>query len=201
MPKVQKSAEANEFAAWEVSLAKGKAHGLIGKYGFTRDDLPDLEQELFLEIHLKRGAGSGWHQHTATARTITSRILDNRIHNIIESACANKRRVHLGMSSLNTVIAVGDDDEPITLADCIGEDYRILNRRLPENSNPQDFHIDLELKKHAFSDIQRQIIALVMQGCTMVEIAERVGRHRVTIIREIMRLRGIFTREGLSTYN
>jgi len=105
------------FSAWEVNLAKGKAAKLVGKYGFTRDDLPDLEQELLLEIFLKRGAGNAWRNRTASEHTVISRVLDNRIRNIIEAACAAKRCVHCEIDSLNKVICYGNDGETITLAE------------------------------------------------------------------------------------
>ena len=46
MPR-RKKGEA--FAAWEKDLAIGKAKGLIGKYGFTAEDLADIKQELLDE--------------------------------------------------------------------------------------------------------------------------------------------------------
>lgn len=98
MPKQTVGYEA--FAKWEIELAEGKARGLVGKYGFTCEDAKDIEQELLLQIHITRKAGDSWSEVTASKRTVLSRILDNRVRNIIRDSRREKRK---GNSELDSI--------------------------------------------------------------------------------------------------
>ena len=84
----------NPFQQWEVDLARGKARSLVGSYGFTYKDVPDLEQELLLHLDKKRHTRAAWTRQDASERTVMSRILDNRIRDIIEAVQTDLRPKH-----------------------------------------------------------------------------------------------------------
>jgi len=74
----------------EARLIGFKVRQLIGKYGFTSSDVPDLHQELTMHVHqrverhdVNRGARS----------TFMDRLVSNKIASIIEHRTAMKRDV------------------------------------------------------------------------------------------------------------
>lgn len=187
------------FTQWEVNLARGKAKGLLNRYGFTETDLPDIEQELLLEIHLKRNAASNWSKRTATDRTILSRILDNRIRKIIEAASAQKRNTSI-TDSLETPVGRTHDGEEIIMADLLGEDRIVRHSRVPSARHPHDLRIDLSLKTARLSSLQLRLKVLLMEGRSIAEAAKILGLPRTTLHHEVARLRELFRREGLDAY-
>ena len=83
---------------WITRLIQKKARSLVGKYGFTVEDQPDIQQELYLHL-LQR-------QHRYDSRrgketTYYSWLIDNYIRKVIENRCADKRNSGLPDESLD----------------------------------------------------------------------------------------------------
>jgi len=188
-----------EFSDWEVNLVKGKAKSLSAKPGFSQEDIPDIEQELLLTVHRKRHASDSWAEIKASKRTILSRILDNRIRDLIDSANTDKRRVHTLTDSLNEVVSLPEKGQPKILEDYLGDDHIIAMRRQPI-ATPQDLEIELSLRRRELSTLQRRMSELLKQGFSVTETAKVMGLPRTTLYREIDRLREIFQEEGLQVY-
>jgi DNA-directed RNA polymerase specialized sigma24 family protein len=188
-----------EFAAWEVNLVKGKARTLPGKAGFTYADIPDIEQELLLEVHLKRDTSDNWERVTASKKTVMSRILDNRIRNLIKSSATDKRRVHSITDSLSAETSRTVEGAPATLEDFLGEDHIVAYQR-QSAPTPQDLQIDLSLRARELSAIQQRISNLLIQGFSITETAKALGIKRTTLNEEIDRMRALFYEEGLQNY-
>jgi len=186
------------FEDWELELILGKAKGLVGSYGFTEDDLPDIEQELCLKTFLKRQAYEAWQQKTANPRTVLSRILDNCIRDMIDAAMTDKRRVHLAVDSLGTETGQDDGEEPLTLADTLGEDGRILSHRLAPNTIPRESEISIAAKLQKLTEQQQLIIKLLLSGFSKTEAAQSLGMPRTTLNREMGRIRKYFDRDELA---
>jgi DNA-directed RNA polymerase specialized sigma24 family protein len=181
------------FAKWELELAKGKAKGLMGRYGVTAEDVVDIEQELLLHIHVKRTAFSCWEQRTASDRTILSRVLDNKIRDIIESGGRQKRKVRMLMESLDQPISVPDAEEPIPLGS------QLADKNLQVGS-PEGFDLALSLACEYLTDIQRRVLALLSDGHNVSETAKALGMKRTTLNREIGRMRRTLYEKGLRDY-
>lgn len=186
------------FEDWELELISGKAKGLIGSYGFTEDDLPDIEQELCLKTYLKRQTYETWQQKTASPRTVLSRILDNCIRDMIDAAMTDKRRVHLAADSLETETGKDDDAEPLTLADSLGEDGEIRRNRLPPKITAQDSALAIAAKLQQLTEQQQLIIKLLLSGASKTEAAQSLGMPRTTLNREMGRIRKHFDRDELT---
>jgi len=189
MPTSQKSVNA-AFSKLEISLVKGKAQGLVGSYGFTQADLPDIEQELFLEVFLKRHTLRKWKKQKASERTVLSRILDNRIRKIIEAASTDKRRVTMFSESLDAPVGHNENGDPITLLDLLvetGPSY---------TPTTLDLQIELSLNANALSSQQLHINILITQGLSITEIADRLGMKRTTLHHELAKIRALMSRHG-----
>lgn len=188
------------FAAWEVDLARGKARGLVGKHGFTYEDLPDLEQELLLEIHLKRGVRESWTEVTASPQTVMDRILNNRIRGIIDSVEADKRRINIGAASLTQEVGEDDSSNPLTLEDVIGDDQSLPRRGHRPRSADEELMLAISMGRGSLNDRQQRICDLLMEGLSIVETAEALGMKRTTLNDELKRMRKLFYRQGLHDY-
>lgn len=189
------------FAKSEVNLARGKARGLVGKYGFTTEDIPDLEQELLLAIHCKRDAMAKLSDTKATWRTITSRILDNHIRDIIDDLKRDKRCINTRLESLDDNLPdTGEADDSLNYADILDEDLALARRGRKPIQQEEELRLALSLKLAILSDSQRNICALLMDGFNVSEIAESLGIGRTTLCREIKRMRKLFYENGLHEY-
>lgn len=187
------------FAAWEVHMAQRKAYGLVGKYGLTREDIPDLEQELLLEIYLKRGASETWRSITASEKTVTSRILDNRIRDIIDAIKTDKRFINHHTESLSKEIATVDDGT-LTYEDILGDDAALSRKGKRPVSHEEELRLVLSMKLGVLSSSQKKICSLLMQGFNVSEIAKSLGIRRSALYREIERMRQLFYENGLHDY-
>lgn len=181
------------FAKWELELAKGKAKGLMGRYGITAEDVIDIEQELLLHIHVKRTAISHWEQRNASDRTIMSRVLDNKIRDLIESAGRQKRKVRLVMESLDQPVSVAGADEPLPLVSQLAD-------KSSEEDISEGFSLALSLACNHLTEIQRQVLALLSAGHNVSETAKALGMKRTTLNREIDRMRRTLYEKGLRDY-
>jgi len=188
------------FAAWEVTLARGKAKGLVGKHGFTYEDVPDLEQELLLEIHLKRGVRESWSEITASPKTVMDRILNNRIRGIIDSVEADKRRINIRASSLSDEVGDDESSNHLALEEVIGDDHALTRRGRRSRSADDELTLAISMGRGSFNDRQQQICDLLMQGFSIVETANAMGMKRTTLNDEIKRMRKLFYQQGLQEY-
>lgn len=188
------------FAAWELDLARGKAKGLVGKHGFTYEDLPDLEQELLLEIYLRRGVRESWTKITASPQTVMDRILNNRIRGIIDTVEADKRRIYIGASSLSDEVGDDESSNPLTLEDVVGDDQSLARRGRRPRSAEEELILAISRGREILNDRQQRICDLLMQGLSIVETADALGMKRTTLNDEIKRMRKLFYQQGLHDY-
>jgi DNA-directed RNA polymerase specialized sigma24 family protein len=181
------------FAKWELELAKGKAKGLMGRYGITSEDVIDIEQELLLHIHIKRSSTSHWEQKNATDRTILSRILDNKIRDLIESAGRQKRKIRLVMESLDQPIVAPSQEEPISMVNQLSDKDAEID---PSNG----LRFALSSASRHLTDIQQRVLAHLAEGRNVRETALVLGMKRTTLNREIRRMRRTLYEKGLRDY-
>lgn len=182
------------FAKWELELAEGKAKGLVGKHGFTPGDYDDLRQDLLLQIYMKRETRKGWSRITASERTVMSRILDNRVRDIIDAAHTDKRKVQLFSDSISPQ---SNED---TDRDVIDEETVFRWMRKTSPADDRDLLIDMQATLLDLSAIQKRVCELLAQGQSISDVARNLNIKRTTLNREISRLRKIFYKRGLKTY-
>lgn len=200
------------FLKWEIELVQIKTRGLLKegkldsknrKCRFTKDDLPDLEQELLLKVLKARETIKNYQQFTALPKTIISRILDNKIKDILNYYKSDKRYTHMVTDSLSKEIDHNEDndDEKITFDNILAEDNKIKFTREPSDNSSYDLKIDLHIKiKKICSEHQSKIIDLLKKGHSITETARILGIKRTTLNREISRIKKLFTQHGLDKY-
>ncbi len=185
------------FTRWELELAEGKAKGLIGKHGFMLGDYDDLKQDLLLQIYMKRETRAGWVEKTASAKTVMSRILDNRVRDIIDASHTDTRKVHLFTDSLQAPASARDEDARGQMID-----EESIFRRMERSGTPEDRDLSMDIH-NTFRDlnaIQRRVCDLLSEGQSISDISRILHIKRTTLNREIGRLRKIFYKRGLKAY-
>ena len=120
-----------------VKIVKKAAKRAIGKAGFTRSDLPDIEQELMLAAldalkSMRHGADS--------KNAFIFRVASNQLKSILRSRRGKSKEHHASYLSLNILIGIdeGEYDELISLIDddhLLREDFCRWNER----------HLDIDL--------------------------------------------------------
>lgn len=185
------------FTKWELELAEGKAKGMVGKHGFTHEDFDDLKQDLLLQIYLKRDVRRGWSEITASERTVMSRILDNRLRDIIDAVHTEKRKVHLYSDPIGDSDESGDNDDG---TGGIDEEAIFQRTKQMASDDAKDLPMDLNEAIRELNSTQKRVCELLAEGQSISDVSRKLRIKRTTLNREIDRLRKVFYRRGLKAY-
>ena len=88
------------FIPEDAEIIRHKIRKLIGQYGFTVSDEPDLQQELAMHVSIRMAQ----HDPSRAARsTFVDRIVRNKIVNILEHRMAKKRGGRTGLPVISAI--------------------------------------------------------------------------------------------------
>jgi RNA polymerase sigma-70 factor (ECF subfamily) len=179
-------------------VIRHKARQLIGKYGFTRDDYDDLQQEMMLDLLRRLGK---YDPSKAGLSTFVARIVDRKVSNLIRHQRQEKRDYTKQVCPLDA--QVEDQDGQVRgLEDVLSQDAydQEVERHDRPTADRLDLRIDLTLVLDDLPDDLREL-ARRLQTRTMAEIAREMGVPRSTLYEKgIARLRKIFEDKGLREY-
>jgi len=176
---------------YAVSYIKYKAHQLIGHAGFTESDLPDIEQELTLEL-LSRAPR--FNPHRAAWPTFAATVVDNAALNLIERQTAQKRGGRHRTISIEDFPG-NDGGENIKL-----EDHLLKkDRAIRSFSEQKDLEIDLARVFEGLSYGLKKLY-LNLQTDSISNIARDYGVSRWVIYQKVKNLQSIFKKEKLDDY-
>jgi RNA polymerase sigma-70 factor (ECF subfamily) len=185
----------NDYAE---DLIHHKARQLVGKAGFTRDDVEDLEQEMRLDL-LERLLK--FDPNKATYNTFVSRLVERKISNMIRHRTQEIRDYRREVCSLNEEIDVGED-EPIQRIATISQDEH--NLRTGKYSRPAGEHADLHLDIEAvLADLPPELRQSTEMLATMpiTQVARKLEVPRSTFYENhLAQLRAAFEAKGLGDY-
>ncbi|MDD5698884.1 MAG: sigma factor [Victivallaceae bacterium] len=163
-----------------VRIAKSAARRMIGKYGLTESDLPDLEQELVtagLKMMVRFDPEKS-KESTFIARVVESKILDLIIRR--QAECRDWRRCR---DSLNRTVTLPE----------VGVIEKIETIECEQNSDPL-LILDVTLILERLPPDLREI-------CEIMKYYGRSGplndMPRIMFFRKLQRLRDIFLQAGL----
>jgi RNA polymerase sigma-70 factor (ECF subfamily) len=179
-------------------VIRHKARQLIGKYGFTRDDYDDLQQEMMLDLLRRLGK---YDPSKAGLSTFVARIVDRKVSTLIRHQRQEKRDYRRPVCSLDAQVE-DQDGQARGLDEVLSQDA--FDDEVARHDRPSaerlDLRLDLSLVLDELPDDLRQL-ALRLQTRTVAEIARELGVPRSTLYEKgIARLRKIFEDKGLREY-
>lgn len=193
-----------QFEEWERKMAKRKAERLVWRdrlrsprqrAGFTPSDIPDLEQEMLLQIWIKRGRYKPEHEKGASLESFISFALDKFSSDLRRSRRRQKRAGEIRIDSLDREIE-DEEGDASTLADMIADERPAEQ---PASSSAS-LRLDVERALGGLAEPQRTIGRRIMEGRGMEEIGTEFGISRMTLYREIQRMRRVLYEAGLGDY-
>jgi len=192
------TARHRDLDRYTSDLIRIKARRLIGNYGFTRDDLEDVVQDITLDV-LERLPK--YDASRASLRTFIDRITTHKIANIIRDRRRLKRDYSCIAWSLDEEVRT-DDGHAARRGDGISQDD--CEREMGTASRPAIERIDLCMDiARVFNGLppNLQLIAVLLMETSKSETAEVLGVPRGTFYgRELTQLRAMFKDKGLEKY-
>lgn len=179
-------------------VIRHKARQLIGKYGFTRDDYDDLQQEMMLDLLRRLGK---YDPSRAGLSTFVARVVDRKVSTLIRHQRQEKRDYRRHVCPLDAQIE-DQDGQQRGLDEVLSQDA--FDEEIARYDRPEAERIDLRLDLSlVLDDLPEDLrhLARRLQTRTVAEIARELGVPRSTLYEKgIARLRKIFEDNGLREY-
>jgi len=213
---VQTKVGYQDFAEWEKRMVRMKAERLVRsdqagfpnqRAGLTRSDIPDLEHEMLIQIHIKRGLFDPSHHSGASFKNFVGFALDKFAENLLRDRKRLKRGGRSESVFLDKEIESEEGDTAF-IGEMITDEYwphqpgptpgmtRTLGARQPESS----LRLDTNRLLGRLNSRQREIGRRIMEGHEMTEIGPILGISRAQLYREITEMRKTLYAEGLRDY-
>lgn len=167
---------------YATTLIRLKARQLIGKYGFTKSDREDLEQELTLDLLIRLGR---FDQNKGQPATFVRMVVDRRVASLIrerKSLSRDFRRARHSLDELSDEIGDGNLTEPAV-----------------DDQHERDLAIDMAEALDPLSDVQRSI-AESLRDDPLTDVARERGCSREAMRRSAKQIRQHLARRGLDEY-
>lgn len=183
--------------AYVSRLIRKKARQLARRPGFTASDIPDLEQELWLEVFAKRMT---FDRDRARESTFLSRIVRNKAISIIRTRSAEKRHFRRNGASLSEPVSDGDDRTVER-----GQTIDSESAKRHTGQCPRSDHDAAQLRRDIAGVLQtlpedlRELAAALMQQ-SEYSLAKLPGKSRRQVAKDVARLMAIFEDAGLRDY-
>ncbi|MCD6217843.1 sigma-70 family RNA polymerase sigma factor [bacterium] len=185
----------DDFQEWEVRTATIVIRTFIRNTSyFTQEDENDLLQECLTHWFFKR------HKFDETKgvkkETYMSRVINNRLMDLVREKDTAKREIHNNLGSLNKLI--NEDEDSSELIEFIDKDG--LTQIDLDRFELTEFELQIEKVYEKLEPKQIQICEYLKEGYSKVEIAEILKIPRTTLQDEYKRIEKHFMRNGLKSY-
>jgi len=177
------------FKDWEVAIAKSLVNEFQSKWKLLEQEgFDDLLQECLTHWYFIKDKYDP--NREASCKTFMSRVVKNKLTNIVKNVYANKRKTFYQSVSLEEPL--GSDADALALIETISENDDILQTQLK---------IDLPKALMGLTTEQKRLCSLLGEdGLNIKEASERLKIPRSTIYEEIKRIRKVFREKSLENY-
>lgn len=182
---------------YAVRLIRYKARELAGRFGWSRSDQDDIEQELLLDLQKRLPK---FDPDRAQMNTFISRLVDHKVASMIEAQKAAVRDYRKTRASLNSTLLDGEGSA-VEFGATIPEQETQRRKGTPAlgPAERRDLRIDLRrtlasLPPH-LSDLAQRLVR-----SSPTEISRTTGTPRTTLLKRIQKIREHFERAGLAQY-
>jgi len=191
----QKHCELTDYA---LELVHHKAWQLVGKAGYTQDDVDDIKQDLIVDL-LERLPQ--FDPAKATYNTFVARLVERKISNLLRDRQAEMRDHRREVCSLNEEIDTGED-EPVQRLTTISQDDQDI--RTGKYARPAEERAHLQLDMDSVLDgltPELRQVAEMLQTKSVSQVARELGIPRRTFReKHLTQLREVFAAKGMDDY-
>lgn len=189
----------HDFDDFALDMINIKATQLVGKAGFTLDDIEDIKQAMTLDL-LKRL--KKYDPAKSNFKLFVTCVIDRRGQNLIRHRESEMRDHRREDCSLNESVLTADNEEPVerlTTVDQDDQDIRTGKYHRPAEERMQ-MQLDVETVLAGLpADLRR--VALMLQTKPVAEVARELGIPRRTFRQTyVAQLRQAFSATGLDLY-
>jgi len=178
------------FEDWEIGVATNVINKFRNQWKcLEHEGFDDLLQECLTQWHFSKdnyNASVG-----ANIQTFMSRIIANKLSDIIREQSSDKRKVSHQTDSL---------DQPLKN----NEESSALSDVLPSNVDLKaqfQLKFSIEYAMSLLTTPQKELCLLIQEGFSRVDdLSNALGVERTTVYREIRRIRKIFEDEELKVF-
>jgi RNA polymerase sigma-70 factor (ECF subfamily) len=171
-----------ELFALAEKIIRRQARMLIGLFGFTEHDVPDIQQELFLELYKRRDS---FDPEKGKESTFIARVVESKVLDLIKERQAECRDWRRCRESLNRTVTLPD----------IGVIEKIETLESEQNSDPL-LILDVSLVLERLSPDLLEICR-ILKYYDRNEALEDYPASRSAFFRKLQALRDIFLQAGL----
>jgi len=186
-----------ELGDYAEKLIRHKAKRLVGKAGLTISDVPDLEQDMKLDL-LRRL--SKFDPSKAQRNTFIARVVEHSVATIIESRKAGLRDYRRCTCSLNDPTK-DLQGKPIERGDAMDQEQRRLRTGSAGRTPAEDVDLAVDVAE-VVSDLPPELRDLCRRLKTQspTEVSQETGIPRGTLYESFETLRRRFEKARLREY-
>jgi RNA polymerase sigma-70 factor (ECF subfamily) len=173
------------LSADTVEFIRRKARQLAGKYGFSKDEVNDLQQDLTLDYLQRR---PHFNELRGSDQGFARSIVRHRVATLIESQKAQRRGYGIRHYSLSTPLDSVCPDSPLFAEIASDPSKSVMSLELK---------IDVSNTIGALPSELRTICLLFMQLEQMTRVGALIGVSRATLHRRMQLIREAFVGGGL----
>ena len=195
---METNAKRCELSDYALELVHHKAWQLVGKAGYTQDDVDDIKQDLIVDL-LERLPK--FDPAKATYNTFVARLVERKISNLLRDRQAEMRDHRREVCSLNEEIDTGED-EPVQRLTTISQDEQDI--RTGKYARPAEERAHLQLDMDSVLDgltPELRQVAEMLQTKSVSQVARELGIPRRTFReKHLAQLREVFAAKGMDDY-
>jgi RNA polymerase sigma-70 factor (ECF subfamily) len=179
-PGEHESPVLTEFA---FKLVRRKARQIVGKTGYTLNDVDDIQQDLILDLleHLPQ-----FNPDLASYETFVVRVVDRKVSNLLRHRQMEKRDCRREAGSIYDEIC-SDDNQVMRRIEAVSQDEQ--SRRMGKDTLPQheqsELEIDMKMVLDEMTPDLRQVAEL-LQTMSPNQAAEHLNISRTTFYRNYL---------------
>ena len=172
-----------------MAVAKALIEKFCKSKPFSSNDLDDLLQEVLTHWFSQRDTYDS--SKPASRKTYMNHVVRRKLIDLLEARETDKRKILDQTLSLDRPLS--DDESSPTLGETI---------EAAESPSPQaiELKIDIASLARELTPCQNQVLRLRLEGFSITEISEKLGKHKSTVYGDIHRMRRLLERIRMKEY-